>query len=86
MSDLRRDLDYLLDIEDAIHHAIAYSEGISWEEYIEDRKTQDAVLRNLEVLGEAAKKSALSSVESTPIFLGKKWQGQGIDLSITISV
>jgi uncharacterized protein with HEPN domain len=66
MSDLRRDLDYLVDIEDAIHHAIAYTEGISWEEYIEDRKTQDAVVRNLEVLGEASKKISIHLCREQP--------------------
>ena len=56
MSKSRRDLDYLLDILDAINRALEYTNGIIWEEYLQDRKTQDAVVRNLEVLGEATKK------------------------------
>jgi uncharacterized protein with HEPN domain len=55
MSRSRRDLDYLIDIQDAIDRAIEYTSGLTWEEYLQDRKTQDAVVRNLEVLGEASK-------------------------------
>jgi uncharacterized protein with HEPN domain len=55
MSDARRDFDYLLDIEDAIRRIIAYSAGMDWDAYIVDYKTQDAIVRNLEVIGEATK-------------------------------
>ncbi len=55
MSRPRRNLDYLLDIQDAIDRVLEYTDGLSWDEYLRDRKTQDAVVRNLEVLGEAAK-------------------------------
>jgi uncharacterized protein with HEPN domain len=55
MSKSRRALDYLLDIQDAIDRALEYTNGLSWDVYLQDRKTQDAVVRNLEVLGEATK-------------------------------
>jgi hypothetical protein len=55
MSRSRRELDYLYDIEDAVDRAISYTTGLSWEEYIKDYKTQDAVVWNLEVIGEASK-------------------------------
>jgi uncharacterized protein with HEPN domain len=55
MSRLRRELDYLYDIEDAIDRALEYTRGMSWEEYLQDKRTQDAVVRNLEVIGEATK-------------------------------
>ena len=55
MSKSRRDLDFLLDIQDALDRALEYTEGLTWVEYLKDRKTQDAVVRNLEVLGEATK-------------------------------
>jgi uncharacterized protein with HEPN domain len=32
-----------------------YTAGLTYEEFIQDEKTMDAVLRNLEVIGEAAK-------------------------------
>ena len=51
----RRDLDYLNDVHDAIKRALDYTDGMIWEEYLRDPKTQDAVVRNLEVIGEATK-------------------------------
>lgn len=45
----------MLDIEEAIRRILEYTEGISWEEYLRDFNTQDAVVRNLEVIGEATK-------------------------------
>lgn len=56
MSKTRRDLDCLLDLQEAIERAIQYTRELTWEEYLKDRKTQDAVVRNLEILGEATKK------------------------------
>lgn len=56
MSDFRRDIDFLNDIEDAIRHVLEYIGGMTWDGYLFDRKTQDAVIRNLEVMGEAVKK------------------------------
>ena len=55
MSRIRRDIDFLLDIQDAVGRALEYTHGMTWEEYLQERKTQDAVVRNLEVLGEATK-------------------------------
>lgn len=55
MSRLRRELDYLLDIEEALGRILTYTAGMKWEEYLRDYKTQDAVVRNLEIIGEATK-------------------------------
>jgi uncharacterized protein with HEPN domain len=55
MSKYRRNLDYLYDIQDAIERALDYTKNMSWEEYLGDKKTQDAVVRTLEVMGEATK-------------------------------
>ncbi len=43
------------DIRDAIGRIERYVEGLSREELIADERTMDAVIRNLEVIGEAAK-------------------------------
>ena len=51
----RREQDSLRDIEDAIRRILEYTEGMNWDEYLRDYKTQDAVVRNLEVIGEATK-------------------------------
>jgi len=46
---------YLQDILKAIGKVNAYTAGMSREEFESDSKTVDAVLRNLEVIGEAAR-------------------------------
>lgn len=51
----RRERDFLIDIEDAISRILEYTAGMNWDEYLSDSKTQDAVVRNLEVIGEATK-------------------------------
>ena len=39
---------------------VAYTAGSSYEKFLEDSKTQDAVIRNLQVIGEAVKKLSVS--------------------------
>jgi uncharacterized protein with HEPN domain len=56
MSDPRRDRDYLGDIVEAAERVLSYAGGFSFESFLEDGRTQDAVLRNLQVIGEAARK------------------------------
>jgi len=46
-------VEHMLDAAQAIQQFVS---GMSEEEFVSDRKTRDAVVRNLEVLGEAAKK------------------------------
>ena len=47
---------YLLDILQAIARVRTYTEGMDREAFEADPKTTDAVLHNLEILGEAAKR------------------------------
>ena len=50
--------DWLLhvqDIQDAIAKAKSYVNGMDFQEFCADEKTQDAVIRNLEIIGEAAR-------------------------------
>ena len=51
----RRDQDYLSDIREAIQRIAAYTAGLDYEQFTQDNKTQDAVVRNLEIIGEATK-------------------------------
>lgn len=44
------------DMLEAIERVSAYVEGMSRADFVADARTQDAVLRNLEVLGEASKR------------------------------
>src|SRR5689334_23977703 len=46
---------YLEDVRDAIDRIRRYTDGLSREQFENDEKTVDAVVRNLEVIGEAVK-------------------------------
>ena len=47
--------DYLHDILDAVDDAESFVEGMSFEQFLKDKKTLNAVVRCLEIIGEAAK-------------------------------
>lgn len=52
---MRRDFRlYIDDILDAVHQIRTYLADQDEEAFTKDRKTQDAVIRNLEIIGEAA--------------------------------
>jgi len=55
MSKKRRDEDYLGDIKEAVNNIALYVKGLTYKKFLVDRKTQDAVVRNFEIVGEAAK-------------------------------
>ena len=44
----------IADMLEAVERIQAYTTGIDYEAFLNDQKTADAVLRNLQVLGEAA--------------------------------
>jgi uncharacterized protein with HEPN domain len=46
---------YCNDILEAIDRIERYTGSIGFEEFLQDTKTQDAVIRNLEIIGEAVK-------------------------------
>jgi uncharacterized protein with HEPN domain len=48
--------DYIEDILTAIEKIEAFVEGLSYESFIKDEKTLYAVIRALEIIGEATKK------------------------------
>jgi uncharacterized protein with HEPN domain len=52
---VKDDRVYLLHIRDAINQIFEYVTG-GKAQFLEDRKTQDAVARNLEIIGEAVKR------------------------------
>jgi uncharacterized protein with HEPN domain len=51
----RTDQEFLSDIREALQRIAAYVTGMTYESFVADSKTQDAVIRNLEILGEATK-------------------------------
>jgi len=52
----REYLDYLQDILDSVNDIEIFIEGMNFQEFEKDRKTVNAVVRSLEIVGEAAKK------------------------------
>ena len=52
----RRDRNYLEDIQEAMERIASYTSGLSFDDFMKDTKTQDAVIRNLEIIGEATKR------------------------------
>ena len=56
MSKKRVYLDYLQDIQESLSDIIAFTNGMKSEVFLGDKKTQYAVIRALEIIGEAVKK------------------------------
>jgi len=67
----RTDSQLLDDIRKAARRAMTYVSGMSYETFIEDTKTQDAVIRNIEIIGEASKKLSQSARAKYP---GVPWK------------
>ena len=53
---MKRDVAYLKHILDSIHKIEGYLSDVDFDAFLEDQKTQDAVVRNLEMIGVASKK------------------------------
>jgi uncharacterized protein with HEPN domain len=68
---MRRDFKvYLDDMLRACEKVRLYTEGRSLDDFASDEKTMDAVVRNLEILGEASKQIPESIREANP---GVEW-------------
>ena len=52
----RNSLDYIEDINDAISKIEIFTKGMDYQDFVEDDKTIYAIVRALEIIGEAAKK------------------------------
>ena len=48
--------DFLLDMLNAIEEVEEFTKGLTFEDFVKDRRTINAVIRSLEVLGEAARR------------------------------
>ena len=51
----RTEIDFLKDITEAAKRALTYSKNLDYETFSKDIKTQDAIIRNIEIIGEAVK-------------------------------
>lgn len=91
---MRDDSAYLLHIRDAIRRVLGYTTD-GKDAFFADPKTQDAVVRNLEIIGEAAKSLSESTKALEPEVPWKKIAGMrdkvihqyfGVDLSLVWDV
>ena len=57
---------YLDDILECCDRVSEYTEGYSYDQFAEDAKTVDAVVRNLEIIGEAVKNLPAEVIEKAP--------------------
>ncbi len=87
--------DYILDILTSIDEIEEFTEGMDFEEFAVDKKTINAVIRSLEVMGEAAKKIPREIREKYPDIPWKYLAGMrdkliheyhGVDLEIVWEV
>ena len=83
--------DYIQDILDSIQDIENFIQGMNYKEFRDDRKTINAVIRSIEIIGEASKKIPKSLRDSQPEIPWKKMAGMrdklthayfGIDLEI----
>jgi hypothetical protein len=75
----RGDEEFLLDIIEAIRRIELYTKGLNYADFLKKMETQDAVVRNFEIIGEAVKnisktlkaknKDILNLVSEVPVFL-----------------
>ena len=65
MSEINEQL-FLKDILEAVHRIQSYMDGVDYDQFQKDTKTQDAVLRNVEIIGEAAKQLSETVRQQAP--------------------
>lgn len=66
---------FLKDIHEAAGRVVAYVGAMSSEEFFQDSKSVDAVMRNLAIIGEAAKKIPADARRTYPFIEWKKMAG-----------
>jgi uncharacterized protein with HEPN domain len=71
----RGDTEFLSDISEAIRRIGIYIKDIDYENFLEDIKTQDSVIRNLEIIGEAVKNISDDFKDKHPQIPWKDWAG-----------
>lgn len=75
MSDYRI---FLKDILAAIDSIESFTAGVNLEAFQADDKTQSAVIRKFEIIGEAVRHVPEEIRAAHPEWLGRKWPGCGI--------
>lgn len=83
--------DYLQDISDSIDDVGNFTKDMTFEKFAKDRKTINAIIRSIEVIGEATKKLPTSVKDKHPSIPWKRMAGMrdkmiheyfGIDVEI----
>lgn len=91
----RTNLELLGDILESTRRINIYTNGLTYEIFQTDLKTQDAVIRNLEVIGEAVKKISMEFRDQYPSIPWKSMTGVrdrlihhyfGVDLNIVWNI
>jgi uncharacterized protein with HEPN domain len=62
----RADGDLLCDIREAMRRIEVYTDGMTYDAFLTDIKSQDSVIRNLEIIGEAVKSLTLNLRKKYP--------------------
>lgn len=63
---MERDRVYFLDILEAARLALSYMQGVSKESFLGDTQIQDAVIRRLEIIGEASRRISPQTKNTNP--------------------
>ena len=71
----RADIEFVNDIREAVQRITSYLGGMSYEAFLADTKTQDAVVRNIEIIGVAAKAISEQLRASSPHIPWKSMAG-----------
>jgi len=71
----RTEREFLADILEAVRRAEAYVADMDYEEFLADTKTQDAVIRTLEIMGEATKRLSAELRQQHPSVPWKNMAG-----------
>ena len=58
--------DYLDDILESIEDIRSFTKGLTLDDFVKDKKTTRAVIRSLEIIGEATKKIPVDIRDSYP--------------------
>jgi uncharacterized protein with HEPN domain len=83
--------DYIQDMLDAISDVYDFIGTMSFEEFLKDKKTVNAVLKSIEILGEASKRIPQNLRDKYPVVPWKRMAGvrdkliheySGVDLEI----
>jgi len=61
-----KDMARLWDMLDAARTAVEFTEPLRFEDFLKDRKTRNAVERNLEIIGEAARRVSAKTCARCP--------------------